>query len=348
MVVKPMPKIVFPDDVILGIIKKYENLPKDQRPFVYRLATSDRYKDDREIIERFATGLSGESLSKFVGNLQSKNNNCTHTYNELMVGEALRKMGYSIVYEPKIDGKTPDWLIIDPKTEKKAVVECFTCNINTNEEKTFKQLNDLARRLNKIRKSVFLGIYYSRSISLDQKRNEEISEDVSRWLIEGIKVGDRISYKGLDGTELTIVIEMTDTKLQHVHASPALEYAREIEIEPLRNKIQEKISGSGYAKLLLALKLPLIVAIVFDEETGHDASTLKDAVLGSDITRFYFTSDGQIVGAENVRGEDGVQAREGNESLSGVLLINNYGSCQAELYIQNPKAIYPFDIQCGD
>jgi hypothetical protein len=116
-----MPNIVFTDESTRSMVDRYGSRPENQWPFVYRLAIEDKYKDAREKIERIVAGLSGEAQRKLIGNLHSKEN-CTHAYNELMVGETLMKKGFIAEYEQNIDGKTPDWLITTPKTKIKAIV----------------------------------------------------------------------------------------------------------------------------------------------------------------------------------------------------------------------------------
>lgn len=336
-----MPDRVFTEEFSSRLLERYSRFPDDKKPFIYRLTIDATFKEMREKIERTIDLAPAEARRGLIGRLQSAEN-CINTYHELMVGSALKKLGFIVEYEPVVNRKTPDWRITDPLTKKQAIVEVFTCNISDEEKSMFIQLGDLAYRLNKIRKGVYLAINYSRQASLDQNRNKEIASEVSQWLTRGVKVGDKLTVKCLNDSKLDIKVEMVDDKLPHIITSPSLEYARVIDPEPLRKKIQVKISD--YGPIALNTKTSLIIAIIPDLYTGYALDSLDDALLGSDITRVYFAPNMGIVGMKNVRGDDGVQAD--NRSLTGVIWMDNdrEHGWHIKKYRQNPEALYPFDI----
>lgn len=120
--------IVFTDSWISESRKRYEKHKNIYRPLVYFAATSNDsiFKSVRDHIEIVVALLPLKQQRVLVQRLRSKDNFQT-TYNEVIVGYLLSRMGFQIEYEKEIDGRTPDWYLND-NDGNVFVVEVISCN----------------------------------------------------------------------------------------------------------------------------------------------------------------------------------------------------------------------------
>lgn len=67
-----------------------------------------------------------------------------HTFRELILGAYLLAVGFQVCYEQCLQGKTPDWLIVDDQLMPLAIVELVNIHIDRKTEMTL-QRHDKAR-----------------------------------------------------------------------------------------------------------------------------------------------------------------------------------------------------------
>ncbi len=167
--------LVFTDDWVQKIRRRYEQYPDYQKPWLYTVTTSDKLQTVRNEIEEWVNWLPQSDRSKVIKNLQSKN--FIQTYHELAVGNILKRSGYQLEYEKEFDDNlTPDWYVQPNKGTPAFIVEILTANRSETMEKFDKQENDLLGRIQQIPMDVTLNIdFFGRKIVLDQQKNKIIS-----------------------------------------------------------------------------------------------------------------------------------------------------------------------------
>jgi hypothetical protein len=85
-----------------------------------------------ESIYRCFEYISREDVPRFVTKfLQQQNNDqAMHTFRELLLGAYLCSNGYNARYEQKVEGKTPDWVILQASLSFQCIVELLNFHID--------------------------------------------------------------------------------------------------------------------------------------------------------------------------------------------------------------------------
>ncbi len=263
---------VFSAEWIDQIKNRYEQKPKHQRPEIYFVATSDKYKELRNEVEEWVADFPKATQNKLIPKLQSSENSIQNTYHELAVGNMLKKLGFQIEYEKKVDGLTPDWYI-QPKDKTPAfIVEVSTVNLSEETKKSDKQVVDLLSRLKQISVGVNLNINFNRDkVVLDPKLNKTISKKVGCWLLnENPSVGAQLDLNGV-----VFEIILFNDKFRRVQPMGA-SYASFVNSKHLRKKIKKKISRY---KKQAEMGIPLVIAAAADPEMGYDFENFKEALI---------------------------------------------------------------------
>jgi hypothetical protein len=91
---------VFTDEHIQDIERRYGHKPDYEKPEIYFMAVSDKYQYLRDEIEAMVAVLSQDKQEKVIPRLQATEN-FIQTYDELVVGSLLRKLGYKVEYDKK-------------------------------------------------------------------------------------------------------------------------------------------------------------------------------------------------------------------------------------------------------
>ena len=263
---------VFSAGWIDQIKNRYERQQKHQRPEIYFVATSDKYKELRNEVEEWVADFPKATQNKLIPKLQSSENSIQNIYHELAVGNMLKKLGFQIEYEKKVDGLTPDWYI-QPKDKTPAfIVEVSTVNPSEETKKSDKQVVDLLSRLKQIPVGVNLNINFNRDkVVLDPKLNKTISKKVGCWLLnENPSVGAQLDLNGV-----VFEIILFNDKFRRVQPMGA-SYASFVNSKHLRKKIKKKISRY---KKQAKMGIPLVIAAVANPEMGYDFENFKEALI---------------------------------------------------------------------
>jgi hypothetical protein len=78
--------------------------------------------------------LYEEDQRKFVKKFSEQphdSDQCMHTFRELILGAYLSSKGFRVMHEYPIEGKTPDWCILDNRSQVVCVVELVNFHIDT-------------------------------------------------------------------------------------------------------------------------------------------------------------------------------------------------------------------------
>src|SRR5262245_27273828 len=89
--------------------RKYGGRPPYDRPRLYDFWTSEAHQPARTILEGWVDALPPEGREEVIPRLRDPRL-FEHTYNEMAVGNSLRRMGHVVDHEVEMDGLTPDWL----------------------------------------------------------------------------------------------------------------------------------------------------------------------------------------------------------------------------------------------
>ena len=71
--------------------------------------------------------LDPADVPRFVRKFRSDaDEECFHTYRELILGAHLRKLGWNLRYEQSLGGKTPDWALVNHDDEVTEIIDVVT------------------------------------------------------------------------------------------------------------------------------------------------------------------------------------------------------------------------------
>ena len=94
-------------------------------------------KSINETIYRCFECISANDLLKFVKKFRhqlSDNTQVMHTFRELVLGAYLASKGFDVKYENGVDGKTPDWCLVDTSLTPTAIVEVINFHVDRETE----------------------------------------------------------------------------------------------------------------------------------------------------------------------------------------------------------------------
>lgn len=103
-------------------------------------------KSINETIYRCFGHICEKDAPKFVKKFRSQLNDNTqvmHTFRELILGAYLASRGFVAKYELEIDGKTPDWCLVDDSLEPKGIVEAINFHVDRATEADIQTQKDL-------------------------------------------------------------------------------------------------------------------------------------------------------------------------------------------------------------
>lgn len=327
---------VFEPKYVQRIENKYGQLPDYEKPEIYFIVASDQYQDLRDEIETMVAILSQDKQKKVIPRLQSKEN-FIPTYNELIVGSLLRKLGYRVeydkkiqeltpdLYDEKIQELTPDWYVYPKEKTPAFLFEVFTTD--SGGEKRSKedwQVQDLEGRFGKIAIDATLRIRLDEP-KADSRWNKRITQEIKQWLTQQAPpVGTHHSGEGF-----TCKIVKRNTGLPKVKLIVARHFFL-VDTEPLLNTIKEKI------KKYETLKMPLVVAVVTDSTLGEE---LRNILMGGREEKLYYNTSTDVEESTTFLLNDGLFKKA--PDLSAVVWVSHVWSGGRMTAIYNPTATKP-------
>jgi hypothetical protein len=278
-------RCVFPRDWIETLRRKFDNRPKYEHPKGYEFWTSDECQPYRDRVEEWVESLV--SLEKRKGMVRRlRLPRFIEAYNELGVGDSLRRMGYSVEYEAKIEGLTPDWIVHDRQSRSRFIVEVLTSNPPENRERCDAGWDRLRKRLEDIPgdATIILEPWFD---PMDddpvppptEEQQQELVRRVREWLET-----DHHEDEELETDQCFVAFCGRIKSQQHVSCSvgcsPFL-----VDAAPLREAVREK--ARKYQKGVQSLAIPFVVCIVPVWESGRDFNELETAALGTEYQKIF-------------------------------------------------------------
>lgn len=338
---------VFTDKFLQKLDKRYGNLLPSQQPPVYRVATLPYWKHLRKALETWV-GLISNSVKRndVIRRLQTSNQ-FEQTYHELVMGDYLRLLGYSPIYEKEfiIGNKifTPDWYIDSPKM----VIEVFSSMPSNSLDQRMNKLAELANRLELIQLNIrieFLVLNDDLFQILTSKQLKTIVRKVEQWLIQQPVSGEELLVSGI-----RFRINSTETDCNHVtplYLDTFWGAGQESVEENIRRKVKKylPLSMEGIA---------ITVAIFPSFIPGFSNLNLNNILYGQEAWQIIINNrTDEIVGDEWTRQSNGLFSRDMySKHLSAVLLMSDtkgkHDETSAIVHL-NPEAQYLLFIELFD
>jgi hypothetical protein len=270
-------------DFWLEKLKNHPRCIKQREEFFRLLEFLESPKDSRKYINHIERGNKEEQQ--------------THTYNELALGYLLKKNGYTLEYEKKINFqskvKTPDWFISASEANPEFIVEIFTTYTGS-DDKTRSENLQIALLKKRLEKINFDGVLCIRcdSSKLDSRRIKEIAKKIeliltSRYLIYNFEYEDQDLGFGYELMKSNIGLLRLKVLM--------IEDFRKISQETLLRNISEKTKRykNGSIPLVIATFTDMGISQQIKEER---IDCLKDSVSAFIwIDRVHPSVDGWII-----------------------------------------------------
>jgi hypothetical protein len=360
-------KLVFTDQFIEGVNKKFGHLPSHRKPDIYWISTRKEYEERRAEIEHLVTLLPQDKRTNVIARIRKEDQH-VNVYNELFVGDMLRKLGYEIEYENPIDGTdkllTPDWYVFSKGDISSFYVEVFTPTPHKNDTEGKSKWRDLCERLEKLRIPVGISIYANEHCDPpDPKRSKKLADLITTWLQESsLQNGDylRINCETLAMVtdpyayywkDKILVVEISKYNSTDQKSTWCVEpiNVQEVLIDSLQKNIEIKISR--YRRALEDQKIPFVICLKPHQDSLLTHYSIADAIWGELVTELYEDKQGNPI-LKDRRKDNGVfslrQAK--NEILGAVVWLSkarSWSSPAGEPTIfpyttyANPFALYP-------
>ena len=317
---------VFYPKYVQRIKNKYRQLPDYEKPEIYFIAVSDQYQYLRDEIEAMVAVFSQDEQEKVIPRLQAKDN-FRQTYGELVVGILLRKLGYKVEYDKKIEGITPDWYVHAKGEIPSFIVEVFTTGFLGNYSQKYRAVNNLEERLRQIPIGVTLEIEIDDHENLNQGRNKQITEEIKRWLTqEAPLIGSQYSGNGFD-------CEISNYNSNSLTVQPYIVPKFDlVDTNRLIKNIKEK--NQKYKEL----EMPLVLSVVTDNIILGEE--LRNILLGGrGLKEIYNKNTGVKESTISFLLNDGLFNKK--PDLSAVVWVSQVWSGGRMTAIYNPTATKP-------
>lgn len=333
------------DDKLKSVVGEFSNSSDNDLLNYWHLVFAENHEAYRNFLEAVFNIFNEKVQNIFKKKLTKDCKGFYETINEIIVGSYFISYGFSAEYEPKIEGKTPDW-IVETDNNQRIIVDVFTSNTPTFMESQFEVVTKLNKAIKQLPSYAILWGKIT-DVYTAFKNIEQITRDIIYWLESDPKLDERFISNGIS------------LFLRKYHNRPltltsiSISETNRNDYRDLPDKIIEK--ADKYEKISTELKIPFVVAIAFDQMLV-DEETIELFICNYPTThsekRFYFDEKGNIV-VEGVFVPDGhggmfkLEDRydEGvfrKDSLSGVLTFwfHSRNFIGTKLF-KNPKATFP-------
>jgi hypothetical protein len=253
------------NDFWLEKLKKSLHCVEQREEFFRLLKFLESPQDSRKYINHIERGKKEEQQ--------------THTYNELALGYLLKKNGYELEYEKKIDfqskTKTPDWFISASEANPEFIVEVFTTYTGSDDTTQSEelQLKLLIKRLEKINFDGVLDVRCDPS-RLDSRRIKEIAKKIECILINRLLI-DNFDYEDTD-LDFGYKLIKSNIGLPHLKVI-AIGAVRKISQKTLLRNISEKNKKyrDGSISLVIAAFTSMGISQQIKEENNDIVNYLE-------------------------------------------------------------------------
>jgi hypothetical protein len=304
------------------------------------LANSNLFRTVFSNLSDCLVNLSSEKKHEFYGYMFSNDFNMQNSFHELLVGNFLQNLGYSVKFQPKYEVKgnnNPDWEI--EKNEQKAIVEVFTLNKYDDYKYEQSIIFLLAKRIRKLEKKYHITLDFNRS-------NFEIKQIVKDGIIKSVNViiNDIDSWLSINlnrnhenrfVTNYNLIVEVLPIGAFHLNRKLLRGGAHSY--RPINAILDEKEGKyHKYVNLINEEKKPFIIVCVSNCIARANIENFEDIIFGIRAA--------SLPGNE----ENVINEQRKLEEVSAFMLIdynpaNLYQLVNVNIQ-KNPFAKYPFDL----
>jgi hypothetical protein len=234
----------------------------DNSPWIEKLENASCCEQEKkEFLRLFEfldpSGTLLEHLKK-----QTQEQQQTHVYNESAIGYLLKRNGYELEYERKIQGsnKTPDWHIKASSSNPEFIVEVFTSSANSSEKSQQKerQITLLKNKLEAIKFDGHIILCIKNSSKLDSSKISKIKREIEKNLNKILAIRDRGQIDDIEFEYYLSPNHNTGTIGSYVSILPSEDDVKELDEKRFFNKISAKV------KKYEQYPGPLVVSIFTD------------------------------------------------------------------------------------
>jgi hypothetical protein len=326
---------VFPPEWVAKLKAKYQGRSRQIYPKNYFLFTADELQPDRDQIERWVDLLPEKKHANLIGRLREPDL-LNEAFNELAVGDSLRRMGHEVEYEPEIGALTPDWFVRPRNSTQPFIVEV----VSSQPPKERERRDDGWERLRLRFQEELTGnshISVQPPFSFEDGFADLPSEKQQKGIVR--KIQEWINSDPPEGAQVSVNdIEFHFVGTRHdatgVYCGMGITPFT-VDVSSLRRSV--RVKASKYKLVGEEHHLPFLVTVILDFSTGRDIRDLKEVAFGTEGRRIV-TSRGGAKRFEYFRDADGLFARY--PTLSAVSLAERKGLTMVHTVLRNQLAKY--------
>ena len=337
----PTPCHVFTPEWIAELKERWAGRPNFEQPSSSTSLPPRTANPDVTSSSVWVDALAPEERCRIVPKLRDLNQ-FDDMCNELAVGQSFRAMGHRLTYEPDINGQTPDWLVEASDGTQRFIAEVVSSNPPDQREKCDEGWDRLRRRIETMPGDAYLMLAppFPPPAEIDEEElvghapnsdeQTRIVRQVQQWLETNPDEGKVVTIEGIDFHLLSRLPDCTTVSCG-IHQLPYM-----VDGGPLRKSVKGK--ASKYRKVVEATKLPLVVCVVPDFNSGRGIGELKDAVLGDLHLRLLGRDSQGKMQESYFRGKNGLFRQY--ENLTAVTNAKWSGDELIHMVILNDAATY--------
>ena len=266
-------QVFFDDTIREALLDKHGYKRASHRPEHFALATYPAREGQRSWVNQTLASLGSGGAESLFRNVQTQGR-FLQSYNELAVAAILQTLGMKVAYEREIQGKTPDFLALDPDDRPTHIVEVLNRKRPKAVEAADRRWQELADRFALIDKPWRLRVARFSGDRGGPYSDEALHmvRETEKWLTsnriavnEGWSIGDYA---------FTVVAKSPGTQLELL--TPMEEVW--VDSDTLAQDIRDKVSR--YDDVAEKLGVPLIVVVGADDNLAVSSDIVNSALGG--------------------------------------------------------------------
>ncbi|MBQ0896257.1 hypothetical protein KBX37_24720 [Micromonospora sp. U56] len=278
----------------------YGNRAPERRPLTYDIAVEDNFEPWRQWYEEQLALLPQTQADELAGKLWLDRHFWPVTF-ELAAGAAIRRAGYTAVYERDHDGLTPDWTAVNPDGTAAFILEVHTDQPPTRTFERIRGWKALEQRIATIPVGVVLRLHDRRPVA-PEPPDAGTAKKIVRELRARLLDSPGTAVIQAHGYTFTVVAGRfgpiaSDRGLRAQFASPSA-VAGPVEASRLARAADAKVSR--YAAIAERYEVPLVVAVGAHRFTRVDLSDVDDLLAGAPTISFQFNPGDTFIGSTTI------------------------------------------------
>jgi hypothetical protein len=266
---------IYTDELSQELQEKFKINPHGDPFSLYNFVCSPQLKPVRNRIESWIDEFPELSSEKnFIRPFISAKSH-KQAISELVVGVALKKLGFSVEHNKLFNGKTPDWYAHGKDDIPHFVIEATTINPHPSQQAISNKMDDFFNSIRKLGIGVTLKITKvneNAESNFHSKQKKQSVKSIEMWLKTKPLIGAKHQAVGFQ-------FEIEEWK-KDADAMTTKGIERSFTIDPtlFANRIKEKVKK--YKSIIESNNLIFWVAIQTDERVGLTLDKLKEILSG--------------------------------------------------------------------